>query len=89
VVLAENQYYSGNFIIIDHGSGVFSMYAHLSAFKVKPGDMVQAGQTIGLAGKTGRVTGPHLHFGFSVLGFSVDPESLIRDFRAAPAHRVN
>jgi hypothetical protein len=85
VALAENQYYSGNIVIIDHGSGVFSMYAHLSAFKVKLGDMVQAGQIIGLAGKTGRVTGPHLHFGFSALGFSVDPEPLIPDFRVTPA----
>jgi murein DD-endopeptidase MepM/ murein hydrolase activator NlpD len=81
VALAANQHYSGNFIIIDHGLGVFSMYAHLSAFKVKAGDTVQAGQLIGLVGKTGRVTGPHLHFAFSVLGVTADPEPLIPDFR--------
>jgi hypothetical protein len=76
VVLAENQYFSGNFVIIDHGLGVFSMYAHLSAFRVKRGDLVQAGQVMGEVGKTGRVTGPHLHFGFSVLGVAADPASV-------------
>jgi murein DD-endopeptidase MepM/ murein hydrolase activator NlpD len=76
VVLAEDQYYSGNFVIIDHGLGVFSLYAHLSAFRVRSGDMVQAGQIIGEVGKTGRVTGPHLHFGLSVLGVAADPASL-------------
>jgi murein DD-endopeptidase MepM/ murein hydrolase activator NlpD len=81
VRLAEEQHYSGNFVIIDHGLGVFSMYAHLSAFKVGVGDMVKRGQTIGLVGMTGRVTGPHLHFGLSVLGESVTPEPLMPDFR--------
>ncbi|MDR2826104.1 MAG: M23 family metallopeptidase [Deltaproteobacteria bacterium] len=81
VVLAENQYFAGNFVIIDHGLGVFSTYAHLSAFKVKTGDRVKTGQLIGLVGKTGRVTGPHLHFGLAVLGSMANPEPLIPDFR--------
>lgn len=81
VVLAEDQHYSGNFVILDHGLGIFTLYAHLSEFKVKEGDFVERGQVVGLVGKTGRVTGPHLHFGFSVLGESVTPEPFITDFR--------
>ncbi|MDL2307097.1 M23 family metallopeptidase [Desulfovibrio sp. OttesenSCG-928-C06] len=90
VMLAEEQHYSGNFVIIDHGLGVFSMYAHLSKFEVKEGDFVKKGQLVGLVGKTGRVTGPHLHFGFSVLGESVTPEPFITNFRvkeSAPAQK--
>ncbi|MDR1126011.1 MAG: M23 family metallopeptidase, partial [Deltaproteobacteria bacterium] len=81
VVLAEEQYYSGNFMIIDHGLGVYSNYAHLSEFKSKVGDLVEAGQVIGLVGDTGRVTGPHLHFGLNVLGEAVTPESIMQNFR--------
>lgn len=81
VVLAEEQYYSGNFVIIDHGLGVFSSYSHLSEYKCKVGDQVKAGQVIGLVGKTGRVTGPHLHFGFNVLGQAVSPEPIMTNFR--------
>lgn len=81
VVLAENQYYSGNVVIVDHGLGVYSNYCHMSAFKVKDGDVVKAGQLLGLVGMTGRVTGPHLHLGFMVLGQSVTPEPLMPDFR--------
>lgn len=72
VAVAEEQYYSGNVIYIDHGQGVYSAYAHLSAFLVKEGDIVKAGQNIGKIGATGRVTGPHLHLGFIVQGISVD-----------------
>lgn len=81
VVLAEDQYYAGNFVIVDHGQGVYSSYAHLSAFRVKKGDRVDAGSLIGLVGKTGRVTGPHLHLGFVVQGQSQTPEPLMPDFR--------
>lgn len=72
VVLAEPQYYSGNVIYVDHGQGVVSMYGHLSAFDVKPGDKVERGQVIGKVGATGRVTGPHLHLGLLVQGVAVD-----------------
>lgn len=82
VVLAENQYYSGNVVIVDHGFGVYSNYCHMSAFKVKEGDVVKAGQLLGLVGSTGRVTGPHLHLGFMVLGQAVTPEPLMPDFRS-------
>lgn len=72
VLLAEPQYYSGNVIYVDHGQGVVSMYGHLSAFDVKPGDTVERGQVIGKVGATGRVTGPHLHLGLLIQGVAVD-----------------
>ena len=76
-MLAEEHYFSGNVVYIDHGLGVVSSYMHLSAFSVRPGDMVSAGDEVGKVGKTGRVTGPHLHFGLAVLGESIDPLPLL------------
>ncbi len=77
VVLAKERFYSGNSIIIDHGQGVYSCYFHLSEFKVKEGEMVKKSQLIALSGDTGRITGPHLHFGVRVNGLQVDPLQLI------------
>ncbi len=73
VVLAEELYLTGNSIYIDHGMNLFSQYAHLSKIDVKPGDMVEADQVIGLVGTTGFSTGPHLHFTFWVGGDPVNP----------------
>lgn len=72
VALAEEHYFSGNVVYIDHGQGVISIYAHLSSFDVKAGDRVEQGQRIGRVGSTGRVTGPHLHLGVMVQGVAVD-----------------
>jgi murein DD-endopeptidase MepM/ murein hydrolase activator NlpD len=77
VVLAEPQYFSGNTVIIDHGLGLFSILAHLSEIDVKPGEMVSAGQIVGKVGATGRVTGPHLHWGVRLNNARVDPLSLL------------
>ncbi len=77
VALVRNCYLSGNTIVIDHGGGLFTLYAHLSKVEVKNGQEVRRGQVIGLAGATGRVTGPHLHWGVSLLGARVDPVQLI------------
>ncbi|MGE0360524.1 MAG: M23 family metallopeptidase [Vicinamibacterales bacterium] len=76
VVYARPFYYSGNTVILDHGAGVLSTMAHLSAFDVAEGDVVARGDLLGKVGATGRVTGPHLHWAVRVLGARVDPESL-------------
>ena len=76
VVLAENLFFSGNAVFLDHGAGVISVYLHLSRIEVSVGDRVEQGETIGLAGATGRVTGPHLHWGIRVLDARVDPFTL-------------
>ena len=72
-----NYFYSGNTIVIDHGHRLFTIYAHLKETSVKPGDYVKQGQIIGKVGKTGRVTGPHLHWGASLNGIRFTPESLL------------
>jgi len=77
IVLARDLYFSGNTVVIDHGLGLFSMLAHLSAIDVHEGDGVKADQRIGLVGATGRVTGPHLHWAVRAGGARVDPLSLL------------
>ena len=77
VVLAKNLYFAGNTVIIDHGLGVFTSYLHFSKILAKRGDMVRKGDIIGEIGATGRVTGPHLHWGVRVSGSRVDPFSLL------------
>jgi murein DD-endopeptidase MepM/ murein hydrolase activator NlpD len=77
VVLAEELYFSGNTVIIDHGLGVYSLYGHLSATKVAVGEVVKAGGVIGKVGATGRVTGPHLHWGLTVNKARVNPVQLV------------
>lgn len=84
VVLADDLYFSGNAVYIDHGQGVFTSYLHMSRILVRPGDVVRRGQVIGKVGSTGRVTGPHLHLSLIVLGQAVDPEPLLE---ARPAAR--
>jgi murein DD-endopeptidase MepM/ murein hydrolase activator NlpD len=73
VKIAENLFYSGNAVIVDHGNLIFSIYAHLSKTKVNAGQQVEKGQLLGLTGATGRVSGPHLHWGIKVNGTSVNP----------------
>lgn len=77
VVLAGDLFFSGNAVFLDHGQGVFSVYLHLSEILVEPGRMLEQGEVLGLAGATGRVTGPHLHWGVRVLDARVDPFSLL------------
>lgn len=77
VVLARDLYFTGNTVVIDHGLGVFSLLAHLSVMDVHQGDFVTRGQIIGQVGATGRVTGPHLHWGVRMNGARVDPLSVL------------
>jgi murein DD-endopeptidase MepM/ murein hydrolase activator NlpD len=77
VVLAEALYFSGNTVILDHGDGLYSLFAHLSKTAVSVGAQVARGDLLGEVGATGRVTGPHLHWAVRLHNVSVDPLSLV------------
>jgi murein DD-endopeptidase MepM/ murein hydrolase activator NlpD len=76
-LVARNMYLMGNTLMIDHGLGVQSIFMHLNRILVKEGDVVKQGAVIGRVGKSGRATGPHLHWGVSVGTIPVDPARLL------------
>lgn len=76
-VLVEEQFYSGNSVILDHGQGIYTMFFHLSKANVRVGQAVLKGEVIGLVGSTGRSSGAHLHWGVRMQGARVDPLELI------------
>jgi murein DD-endopeptidase MepM/ murein hydrolase activator NlpD len=78
VVLARACYYSGNTVFVDHGGGLFTSYFHMSRMDVKAGQKVKRGEQLGVVGKTGRVTGPHLHLGVKVFSRLVDAEEAFK-----------
>jgi murein DD-endopeptidase MepM/ murein hydrolase activator NlpD len=78
VALAEDLYFSGGTVILDHGGGLFTTYFHLSRIDVHVGDVVAAKQPIAAVGATGRATGPHLHWGARLNGKRVNPSALLK-----------
>ncbi|OIR15363.1 murein DD-endopeptidase MepM [mine drainage metagenome] len=77
-VLAVGDYFfNGKTVFVDHGNGLITMYCHLERIDVKNGETVSKGQLLGLSGKTGRATGPHLHWSVVLNGAMVDPELFI------------
>jgi len=85
VVLADDLYFSGNTVIVDHGLGLFSLFAHLSKIDVEKGTLLRTGRIVGRVGSTGRSTGPHLHWSVRLAGARVDPLSLIAATSPSPA----
>jgi murein DD-endopeptidase MepM/ murein hydrolase activator NlpD len=77
-VLAEELFFGGNTLVIDHGAGIYTVYMHLDRFAVNRGDLVAKGDIIGFVGSTGRATGPHLHFGVKILSINTNPLSLMK-----------
>ena len=77
VVFAGELYFTGTTVILDHGGGLFSLYAHLQASTCQVGQSLGAGEVLGLVGATGRSTGPHLHWGVRLRGDRIDPMALL------------
>ena len=73
VVDVGSYFFNGNNVVIDHGQGLMTMYCHLSKIRVEMGQELRPGEILGEVGATGRVTGPHLHWGVSLNGSMVDP----------------
>jgi len=78
VVLTGDFWFSGKCVYIKHGAGLISFYGHMSKLQTEKGKKIKAGEVIGLSGQSGRVTGPHLHFGLAWRGEYFDPESIMR-----------
>ncbi len=77
VALAEEMFYEGNFVIIDHGNKIFSYYMHLDSLQVRPGDLIRAGAVLGRVGSSGVSTAAHLHVSLMIRGVQVDPLSIL------------
>ena len=76
-LVSENMFFTGNTVILDHGLGLISIFAHLESINVEEGQNVSINEKIGTVGMTGRATGPHLHWGVYLKDTPVDPMSLI------------
>lgn len=88
ILSGKDYFYTGNMVIIDHGQGLQTIYAHLKEAKVKSGDEVKQGEIIGLVGQTGRATGAHLHWGASLNNVRFNPYSLL-DINTKICRKIN
>ena len=79
VLVNEDMFYTGKTLMLDHGYGLTSVYAHMSALLVSEGDLVKQGTPIGKVGKTGRATGAHLHWGVTLNQTHLDPALIVGD----------
>ena len=84
VVMAQDLFFSGNTVVLDHGLGLYTLYAHLNSMSVKEGDMLDGNQLLGRVGSTGRVTGPHLHWSVRLNGARVNPLDLVKLIPSQP-----
>jgi len=88
VALAEELFFSGNTVVVDHGLGIYTFYGHLSEIDAKAGDTVETGAVLGKVGATGRVTGPHLHWGLTVERARVNPLLLVKLLSNRPSEET-
>jgi murein DD-endopeptidase MepM/ murein hydrolase activator NlpD len=84
ILISDDYYLDGGFILMDHGQGVTTCYLHQSKRMVKAGEMVKRGQLIGLIGRTGRATGPHLHWAMNWFQVRLDPSRSTKKPRPDP-----
>ncbi len=84
VTLAEEMFFAGNAVFLDHGDGLVTMYFHLADIAVKPGQEVRKGHVLGHVGSTGRATGPHLFFGIRWRNARIDPEVVLESPERMP-----
>ncbi len=84
VALAEELFFSGNTVVVNHGLGIYTFYGHLSEIDVKAGDSLETGAVLGKVGATGRVTGPHLHWGLTVERARVNPLLFVKLLGTSP-----
>jgi len=80
-VFAGDLYYTGKTVVLDHGDGLYTLYAHLESIDCRTGERLKDGDIVGKVGSSGRSTGPHLHWGCKLRGDRIDPLALVNLFR--------